>query len=444
MTALLWPGDDRAGDLLSDPAVLVAMVVVEEAWLDALVELGVAPGTARPPRLSELVADDDVDAAVATVAAGSEDTGTPVLPLVRLVRERLRDEHPEAARWLHRGLTSQDVLDTALVLCLRDAFEHLADELAGQVEALAGLARWHRGTPMAGRTLTQPAVPITFGLKAATWLTAVLDAADLATQLRWPVQIGGAAGTLAAAVELAGRAGAVDPVGTALELVRRAAASLGLDAGPPWHTARAPLTRAADALVTCTDAYGRIANDVLVLGRPEIGELREPVETSAGRRRGGSSTMPQKANPVLSTLLRRAALAAPGLAAQVHLAAAEAVDERSPGSWHAEWSALQLLGRRTLVAASQATELLSGLRVEVGRMRGTLDAEASALLAERRSLAPDHPRRDQRFRGDQGMDVHHDDHDDHDDDDVLTYLGATDTFIDAALDRAAGYGKGRS
>jgi 3-carboxy-cis,cis-muconate cycloisomerase len=432
MTALLWPGDDRAGDLLSDPAVLLAMAVVEEAWLDALVELRVAPETARAPRLSALVTDDDVDAVVATVAAGAEDTGNPVVPLVKLLRDRLGDPHPEAARWLHLGLTSQDVLDTALVFCLRDAFDHLAEELAAQVEALVGLARWHRGTPMTGRTLSQHAVPITFGLKAATWLTAVLDAADLAGRLRWPVQIGGAAGTLAAAVELAGHAGAGDPVATALELVRLAASSLGLDAVPPWHTARAPFTRAADALVTCTDAYGRIANDVLVLARPEIGELREPAETSEGRRRGGSSTMPQKANPVLATLLRRAALAAPALAAQLHLAAAEAVDERSPGSWHAEWSALQLLGRRTVVAASQATELLSGLHVEVGRMRATLDADAGGLLAERRSLAPLFPR-DQGIRDDQGPGA-----------DPVTYLGATDTLVDAALERAAAYVKGRS
>jgi 3-carboxy-cis,cis-muconate cycloisomerase len=432
MSPLLWPGDERAGDLLSDTAVLVAMAVVEEAWLDALVAAGVAPATAVGARLTELVTDEDAE----RVAAAAEGTGTPVVPLIGLLRERLTGTYPDAAQWLHRGLTSQDVLDSALVLCLRDAFDHLAEELRAQVEALVGLARWYRGTPMVGRTLTQHAVPITFGLKAATWLIALLEGADAAGAVPWRVQIGGAAGTLAAPAELAALAGAADPVAVALDLVRHTASALGLDAVPPWHTARGPMTRVAEALVACTDAYGRIAADVLVLTRPEIGELREPAALLDGERRGGSSTMPHKANPVLATLLRRAALAAPALGAQLHLAAAEAVDERSPGPWHTEWATLQLLGRRTLVAASQATELLAGLHVDTARMRTTLDAASSDVLAERSSLAAfaegwavsgaldpaTHP----------GGPV-----------DPATYLGATDALVDAALDRAAGYLKDR-
>ena len=257
-------------------------------------------------------------------------------------------------------------------------------------------------------------MPITFGLKAATWTAAVLDAADAADRLRWPVQLGGAAGTLAAPVELAARSGAADPAATALDLVRRTARALGLDATPPWHTARGPFTRAADALVACTDAYGRIAADVLVLARPEIGELREPVAPG----RGGSSTMPHKANPVLATLVRRAALSAPALAAQVHLAAAEAVDERAPGPWHAEWPALQLLARRAVVAAAQVTELVSGLHVDAGRMRHTLDAAADDALAERGALAGVLP----------GTGVA--------DADPASYLGAADALVDAVLARA--------
>jgi 3-carboxy-cis,cis-muconate cycloisomerase len=333
---------------------------------------------------------------------------------VALLRERLTPAHPDAARWLHRGLTSQDVLDTGLVLALRDAVERVREELLAQIEALVGLVRWHRGTPMPGRTLTQHAVPVTFGLKAATWLVAVLDAADAVRALRWPVQLGGAAGTLAASVELAARSGAADPVAVTLDLVRHTASALGLDAVPPWHTARAPLVRVGDALVTCTDAYGRIANDVLTLARPEIGELREP--SAPGR--GGSSTMPQKANPVLATLIRRAALSGPALAAQLHLAAAEAADERSPGPWHAEWQALQLLGRRTVVAADQTTELLSGLHVDTARLRAALDAAAGDLLAERRSLAELAP-------GGLAPDA-----------DPTTYLGAADALVDAVLARA--------
>ena len=149
------------------------------------------------------------------------------------------------------------------------------------------------------------------------------------------------------------------------------------------------MTRLGDAAVRCTDAWGRVANDVLALGRPEVGELAEG-------RGGGSSTMPHKANPVLSTLLRRAALAAPQLGATLHLAAAGQVDERADGAWHAEWGTLALLLRRTVVAGSQATELVTGLRVRTDRMRATLDTAGADVLAEQRSMAAlaDRPPRD--------------------------------------------------
>ena len=228
---------------------------------------------------------------------------------------------------------------------------------------------------MAGRTLTQHAVPITFGLKAAQWLQGILDARDDLRALRFPVQIGGAAGTLAASVQLAGDADA------ALFLVAEAARLLELDPAPPWHTVRSPITRYADALVRATDAMGHVANDVLALGRPEIGELGE--RTRKGH--GGSSTMPQKTNPVLSVLIRRAALSAPMLAAQLHLAAAEQVDERADGSWHTEWSTLSQLSRHTMTAASQAADLMAGLQVHTARM--ATNAGLDDLLAEQRSIA---------------------------------------------------------
>ena len=155
---------------------------------------------------------------------------------------------------------------------------------------------------------------------------------------------------------------------------------------PSWHTSRAPLTRYADALVRATDAMGHIANDVLLLARPEIAELAEPAV--AGR--GGSSTMPQKANPVLSVLVRRAALAAPAQAAQLHLAAASTVDERPDGSWHTEWTALATLSRHTLTAASQTAELLDG--TARGHRPDGRRGQAAGLRPARR--APQHPRPD--------------------------------------------------
>ncbi len=200
---------------------------------------------------------------------------------------------------------------------------------------------------MAGRTLTQHAVPITFGLKAAGWLDGILDAAvDLTTAgTALPVQAGGAAGTAAALAELAGSPVAVETAGAAL------ASRLGLAVSAPWHTRRRPVTRVGDALVGLVDALGHVANDVVLLARPEVGELSEGTG-------GGSSTMPQKQNPVLATLLRRAALTAPLLGAQLHAAAAAAVDERPAGAWHAEWAPLRALTRITLVAADQAADLL--------------------------------------------------------------------------------------
>ena len=375
MSGLLWPGDDRAGDLMSDGALLAAMVEVEQAWLTALVRSGIAPRTAGHP-LHGLVSTDDLPA----LASAAADGGNPVIPLVTMLRDRLPD--PEAARWLHRGLTSQDVLDTALMLLARDAVAAIRSSLRAQVVALADLATVHRDTPMVARTLTQHAVPTTFGLKVAGWLTGILDAYVDLGAVRLPVQLGGAAGTLAALVELGDTASARACVGAATR-------HLGLAESPPWHTTRTPVTRLSDAAVRCTDAWGRVANDVLALGRPEVGELAEG-------QGGGSSTMPHKANPVLSTLLRRAALAAPQLGATLHLAAAGQVDERADGAWHAEWGTLALLLRRTVVAGSQATDLVTGLRVRTDRMSATLDAAGADVLAEQRSMAAlaDRPPRD--------------------------------------------------
>ena len=413
MADLLWPGDELAG-LHFDPIRLVlTMVDVEQSWLDALVGERIAPHSPGRPDLDDLLDLDErhgggADLARITLEAAA--TGNPVVPLLALLRERLREQHPEAAQWLHRGLTSQDVLDTALMASASALRLDLLSELDRQVAALVTLTDRHRDDLMAGRTLTQHAVPITFGLKAARWLQGVLDARDDVRALRFPVQVGGAAGTLSAVTVLAG-----GPDG-ALRLVRRTAHALGLDEAAPWHTSRAPFTRYADVLVRASDAFGHVANDVLLLARPEIAELAEP----AVEGRGGSSTMPQKANPVLSVLVRRAALAAPLQAAQVHLAAADAGDERPDGAWHTEWSALATLSRRTLAAAVQTSEVLEGLHVDTGRMAGVVRQQASALLAERRSL-PDP------LDGDAPRVP---------DPDPSHYLGATGQLIDRILQRA--------
>jgi 3-carboxy-cis,cis-muconate cycloisomerase len=297
------------------------------------------------------------------------------------------------------------VLDTALMRSARDAVGAVLVDLRAQVRALADLVETHRHTPVVARTLTQYAVPTTFGLKAAQWLTGVLDAYDDLAALVFPVQVGGAAGTMAAAVELSG---GVEPVPAVTDLTVAVASRLGLAPSTPWHTTRTTVTRIGDAAVRCTDAWGRFANDVLTLSRPEIGELAE----GSG---GGSSTMPHKANPALSVQVRRAALAAPQLGATLHLAAAESVDERSDGAWHAEWATLRTLLRRTVVAGSQTTDLLAGLKVHTDRMATRLAAARDDVRAEQRSMAD--------LAGTAAD---------------SDYLGAADAFLEAPLARAAG------
>lgn len=393
MTDLFWPGDERAGDLLTERGLLDAMIEVEAAWLGALARAGVAPASS----VEDLARVPPPDAAA--LAAGAEAGGNPVIALVRLLREGGSDH-------VHRGLTSQDVVDSALMLCLRDAVDVVRRDLVAQVRALAGLAEQHLDTLMAGRTLTQHAVPITFGLKAATWLDGVLDAAEAVAALRFPVQLGGAAGTLSAAAALR----SAEQVAA---MTSAAADHLGLEASVPWHTRRAPFTRIGDALSTCTSAWGKIAADVLTLARPEIGELAEP----AGAGRGGSSTMPHKQNPVLSVLVRRAALTNPQLAATLHLTAGLAEDERAAGGWHAEWATLRDLGRRTVVAGSQTTELVAGMRVDADRMAATAQAAWSDLTAERDAIS--------RFAGTASNDA--------------AYLGMTSQFIDLTRSRASAF-----
>ena len=382
MSDLFWPGDERAGSTFDDESYVAALVAVEQAWLEVL---------GRPADLSGLVVADDLSGP-AGLAARAEAGGNPVLGLVALLRERSGEP------LVHRGLTSQDVVDTALVLMLRQAVGDVRADVQRQVRSLAALVEAHRSTRMSARTLGQPAVPTTFGLRAATWLTGLLDARDDLAALGFPVQLGGAAGTLAAVVELD-----LDPAAARTRL----AGSLGLDSSVPWHTTRRPLTRAGDAMVACHDAWGRIAGDVVTLSRPEIGELAEGAA-------GGSSTMPHKQNPVLSVLLRRAAITSPHLAATLHAAAADQVDERAAGGWHAEWDTLRLLARRSVTAASQATALLGGLRIDAARMQARHDEVVDDLLTEQRTMA-----------GLVGRGPR------------PAYLGASDAIIDEVLARAA-------
>jgi 3-carboxy-cis,cis-muconate cycloisomerase len=401
MTNLLWPGDHRAGEHMTDQALLRSMVATESAWLGALAAAGLAPADCAGVDLSHLVDQNDCE----LLAFTAEDGGNPIIGLVELLRQRAA---PAIAQWIHRGLTSQDVLDTSLMLAVRAVVDHLAAQLTQQISALSALARAHRATPMVARTLTRHAAPTTFGAKAAGWLNGVVDACERLGALVTPIQIGGAVGTRAATTELATLlTDAANPVEVSDRVVLSTATTLGLDVGLPWHTTRTPVTAAADALVRCTDSWGRIASDIVILGRPEIAELSEP----ATEKRGGSSSMPHKRNPVLSILIRRAAVSAPQLAATLHTAAALANDERPDGSWHAEWDTLRTLARRTVVAGSECGELLAGLEVHSAQMAKNLSA--ADVLGEQRVIAD--------LVGKEPS---------------ATYFGAVDHLIDQSLERA--------
>ncbi|MBQ0911208.1 3-carboxy-cis,cis-muconate cycloisomerase [Streptomyces sp. RM99] len=365
-----WAGSPAA-DATDDRALVRALLDAEAALTRAQAGLGLAPEEAASA-VTEAADPARFDAS--SLAERARGGGNPVIPLVADLTKAVGEEH---GPYVHRGATSQDILDSALMLVAARALEPLLADLGRAERALARLAAEHRDTAMPGRTLTQHAVPTTFGLKAAGWRALVLDARDRTAAVRdaLPAQLGGAAGTLAAF----GAYGAPDP----LALPAAYASELGLCAPLlPWHTLRTPVADLAGCLAFAAGALGKIAADVLTLSRTEIGELAE----GSG---GGSSAMPHKANPVRSTLIAAAARRAPQLAATLYGSLA-AEDERPAGAWHAEWEPLRDLLRLTGGAARDAAELAEGLQVRPEAMREHLALTHGLIVSERLSaeLAP--------------------------------------------------------
>lgn len=363
---LLGPGwaGSAAASATGDDAWLRALLDAEAALTRAQAALGLAPagaaaavtGAADPDRF-------DVTALAERARAG----GNPVIPLVAALTAAAGAEY---GPFVHRGATSQDIMDTAAMLVAARTLDLILTDLGRIGQALARTAAEHRDTPMPGRTLTQHAVPTTFGLKAAGWRSLVLDARDRMSGVRagLPAQLGGAAGTLAAF----GAYGADRPE----QLPAAYARELGL-AEPllPWHTLRTPVADLAGCLAFAAGALGKVAVDVLTLSRTETGELSE-----GGT--GGSSAMPHKANPVRATLVAAAARRAPQLAAVLY-GSVVAEDERPAGAWHAEWEPLRDLLRAVGGAARDTAELTEGLRVHPDAMRRNLDLTRGLVVSER-------------------------------------------------------------
>ncbi|HEX5859876.1 MAG TPA: lyase family protein [Microbacterium sp.] len=381
-SGLLSPVTVGRDDVVGDAAVLDALVTAEAALVRAYSAVGLAEESAAGAVSHALGWDDatsgcrDHGIDAAALAAAAVPGGNPVIPLVGL----LRDLVPEPSkRWVHRGATSQDILDTALALVARNAGAELDASLRNLEADLSQFAAAHRNQVAAARTLTQHAVPTTVGLRASNWLRGVRRASDRLNSAvsALPAQLGGAGGTLASFVEIASAEG---DAAAASALPAAYAAELGLAAPEaPWHTTRWPVTELGDALVQVIDALGVFAADVATLSRTEVGELAE----GSG---GGSSAMPQKQNPVDAVLIRSAALRAPNLGATLHLAAALAVDERPDGAWHAEWPTLRELLRLALGAAAHAEALIAGLTVDSVAVARNLALTDGLILAERLSI----------------------------------------------------------
>jgi len=346
----------------------------DAAWLRAMLDTEAA--LARALERAGLAAAGAGAAVTAAAAGGGFDagelgrqavlTGNPVPPLVRALIGAVPGW---AAGAVHCGATSQDILDTAMMLLAKRAAAVVLSDLAATAAAAAGLAEAHRSTIMVGRTLLQQAVPVTFGLVAAGWLTGVDEAARGLSRVagqRLAVQFGGAAGTLAALGEAGPRVAALlaGELGLALPVV-------------PWHTERLRILELASAAAGVTGVLGKIARDVTLLAQSEVAEVSE-----GGTGRGGSSAMPHKRNPVASVLIVGCARRVPGLLATL-AAAAEQEHQRAAGAWHAEWETLADLLRLTGSAASWGAELLAGLVVDGQRMRANLDAAGGFPMAER-------------------------------------------------------------
>jgi 3-carboxy-cis,cis-muconate cycloisomerase len=349
-------------DAVSDAAWLQAMLDFEAALARAEAAVGLIPAEHAEAIGRSCRAAEDFD--IAALGAAAASSGNPVVPLVRALSEHVGGE---AARSIHRGATSQDVLDTATMLVARRALELLLVDVWHAADAAAGLARAHRATPMVGRTLLQHAVPVTFGLVAAEWMNALGDAA-LRLAAEWAdlaVQLGGATGTLAA---LGHQGPAVlDRLAHELDLAEPVL---------PWHTDRGRVAGLAGALGVAAGAIGKPATDIVLLAQTEVGEVYEDSD------RGGSSTMPHKRNPVAAIAARACARQAPGLVATL-LAAMEHEHQRAAGAWHAEWRPFAELVRATGSAAAWLRDALESLVVDEAALRANLERTGGLALAER-------------------------------------------------------------
>ncbi len=371
------PSDRLFGPSLTTPEMSAA--VGEDAWLAAMLRFEAALAAAQAKAgLIPVDAATAIRAAceparfdIAAIGRDAVASATPVVPLVDALR---RAVGAKAAEFVHRGVTSQDAIDTAMMVVSRDGLNLVIVDLAGLASRCAALAQRHRKTPMAGRTLLVRARPITFGFKAATWLVGVVEARGRLVELRssrLAVQLGGAVGTR-------------DAFGAAGEAIQaQIARELGLtEAQPlPWHANRGRVAEIGSALAIAAGAAAKIALDVILLSQTEVGEVAEAAP-------GRSSAMPEKRNPA-HAVEARAAFAGVVAQAGVLVAAVAGEHERSAGAWQSEWPALSEAFRLTAGAVARAADAITDLGVDENRMLANLapgdvgDVESAGALVDR-------------------------------------------------------------
>jgi len=351
---------------LSDTATLQRMLDVEAALARAEAAVGIIPKSAVSPIVAACQSKRFDISALGEAAANA---GNIAIPLVKALTAEVSKRDKEAARFVHWGATSQDVIDTATVLMLREACVLLDADLSRAIKGFVSLAKKHRDTPMAGRTWLQQALPTTFGLKAAEYAASLARAKIRlrnATDEASVLQFGGAAGTLAAL----GKKGAA--------VARALGKELGLVVPPaPWHAHGDRIASAAAAIAIAIGECGKVARDISLLMQTEIGEAFEP----AGAGRGGSSTMPQKRNPVLSAQILAASNLAPGLVASL-LTGLPQEHERGTGGWQASWLVIPQLLLLASGAFERTAEIATGLEIDKSRMRANLGVSNGLIMAE--------------------------------------------------------------
>ena len=361
---------DSMAEVFCDQGRLQGMLDFEAALARAQARVGLIPQAAVAPIAQACLASlYDVDALGSAIATA----GNSAIPLVKALGKLIASEDADAERYVHLGATSQDVMDTGLVLQLRRGVELIEADLARLGEVLAAQAQRYATVPLAGRTWLQHATPVTLGMKIAGWLGAVTRSRQRLVELKprlLVLQFGGASGTLAALGEHA------MPVAEAL------AAELQLSLPEqPWHTQRDRLVEFASVLGLIAGSLGKLGRDISLLMQTEAAEVFEP--SAPGK--GGSSTMPHKRNPVGSAVLISAATRVPGLLS-ILFSAMPQEHERSLGLWHAEWETLPEICCVVSGALAQALSIARGLEVDSARMARNLDLTHGLVLAEAVSI----------------------------------------------------------